>query len=97
MLLNRLKKALLISSTDFDEELNGFIKSALLDLGVSGVDDTTSVNLDTSDELIIKAVITYGVYSFELYHGNITKAQAVKSDYESQKEILSHSTGYTLW
>lgn len=96
-MLERLKRALLISSSEFDAELNGFIKSALLDLGVSGVDDTASVSETTTDELIVKAVVTYGVYSFELFHGNITKAQAVKSDYESQKEILSHSTGYTVW
>lgn len=94
-MLERLKKALLLSDNDFDEELNGFIKSAVLDLGVSGVDD--NVTETTTDELIIKAVVTYGVYSFELYHGNITKAQAVKKDYDSQKEILSHATGYTVW
>lgn len=93
-MLTRVKSALQLSGNDFDAELTGYITAAVSDLNVSGVDDIEGT---TTDELAIKAIITFCVYSFELFHGNLTKAEAIKKDYDSQKAILSHATGYTVW
>ena len=86
---NRVKLALRISTTAFDDELEGLIKSALLDLGVAGVEEFTP---ETKDELIITAVITY----CRLHFGECDNYDRLKASYDEQKAQLSMCTGYRL-
>ena len=95
-MLDRVKLALLITSNDFDDELVDLILAAAKDLGIAGVEGLT-VTTDTSDSIIIRAIITYCAYQFELMHGSIDRSNAFKRSYDEQKAQLSMAEGYTVW
>ena len=95
-MLNRVKLALLISDNDFDNELNELINAAAKDLGIGGVEGLT-VTTSTNDAIVIRAIITYCGYQFELMHGSLERSNAFKKSYDEQKAQLSMSTGYTVW
>jgi hypothetical protein len=96
-MLDKVKLALLISSDDFDSELTDLIGAAVLDLNIAGVDDDTTVSDDPTDKLIIRAIISYCGYQFELVHGTLDRAEAFKKSYDEQKSQLSMASGYTTW
>lgn len=96
-MLDRVKLALLISSEDFDDELEDLIGGAVLDLNIAGVDDTTTVSDNPTDKLIIRAIISYCGYHFELVHGTLDRADAFKRSYDEQKAQLGMATNYTTW
>jgi hypothetical protein len=96
-MLNKVKLALLISSEDFDSELNDLIGGAVLDLNIAGVDDSTVVSDDPTDKLIIRAICSYCGYHFELIHGTLDRADAFKRSYDEQKAQLGMASGYTTW
>lgn len=87
-MLDRVKIALRITSDTFDDELNGLITSAQLDLGIAGV-----VLPSELDELCKTAVITYCKMNF----GNPDDYDRLKRAYDEQKAQLSMATGYTEW
>lgn len=95
-MLNRVKLALLISDNDFDNELTDLINAACKDLGIAGVEGLT-VTTSSNDAIIIRAIITYCGYQFELMHGSLDRSQAFKKSYDEQKAQLGMSTGYTVW
>lgn len=95
-MLNRVKLALLITGNDFDTEIAEMINSACKDLGIAGVEGLT-VTTDTSDDVIIRAIITYCGYQFELMHGSLDRSDAYKRSYDEQKAQLGMSSGYTVW
>lgn len=95
-MLDRVKLALLISDNDFDSELSDLINAACKDLGIAGVEGLT-VTTASSDAIIIRAIITYCGYQFELMHGSLDRSQAFKKSYDEQKAQLGMSTGYTVW
>jgi len=95
-MLDRVKLALLISDNDFDSELSDLINAACKDLGIAGVEGLT-VTTSSSDAIIIRAIITYCGYQFELMHGSLDRSQAFKKSYDEQKAQLGMSTGYTVW
>lgn len=95
-MLARIKLALMLSTDEFDTELVGLIKAAVADLGIAGVEGLT-VSTDSTDEIIIRAVITYVCYQFELVYGDQNRAKNLKTSYDEQKAQLSMSTGYTVW
>ena len=96
-MLDKVKLALLISSDDFDDELNDLIGAAVLDLNIAGVDDETTVSDDPTDKLIIRAICSYCGYHFELIHGTLDRSDAFKKSYDEQKAQLSMATNYTTW
>jgi hypothetical protein len=96
-MLDRVKLALLISSEDFDDELEDLIGAAVLDLNIAGVDDETVVSENPTDKLIIRAIISYCGYHFELIHGTLDRADSFKRSYDEQKAQLGMATGYTTW
>lgn len=96
-MLDRVKLALLISSEDFDDELDDLIGAAVLDLNIAGVDNDTVVSDNPTDKLIIRAIISYCGYHFELIHGTLDRADAFKRSYDEQKAQLGMATGYTTW
>lgn len=95
-MLERVKLALLITSDDFDSELSTMIEAATKDLGIAGVEGLT-VTTDSEDAIIIRAIITYCGYQFELMHGSLDRSSAFKKSYDEQKAQLGMSTNYTVW
>lgn len=95
-MLERVKLALLITGNDFDSELNDLIQAAAKDLGIAGV-DTLVISTDTDDALLIRAVITYCGYQFELMHGSMDRSDAFKKSYDEQKAQMGMASGYTTW
>lgn len=87
-MLDKVKLALRVSTTAFDDEINLLIEAAKLDLGIAGV-----TNLDLSDFLIQRAVITYCKLNF----GSPDEYERLKESYDEQKAQLSMATGYTTW
>lgn len=87
--LDVVKMALRITTNAYDNELNSLIASAELDLGVAGVE------YSTSDELISTAIVTY----CKMHFGKPTDMEYknLKTSYDEQKAQLSMCTGYTDW
>jgi hypothetical protein len=77
--------------------LEDLIGAAVLDLNIAGVDDETVVSDNPTDKLIIRAIISYCGYHFELIHGTLDRADAFKRSYDEQKAQLGMATGYTTW
>ena len=95
-MLDRVKLALLISGNDFDSELTDMINAAAKDLGIAGV-DALVISTDTDDALIIRAIITYCGYQFEIMHGSLDRSAAYKKSYDEQKAQMVMASGYTTW
>lgn len=95
-MLDRVKLALLITGNDFDSELSDLIDAAAKDLGIAGV-DALVISTDMNDALIIRAIITYVGYQFEIMHGSLDRSAAYKKSYDEQKAQLGMATGYTTW
>lgn len=95
-MLSRVKLALLITSDDYDSELGDLIVAAAKDLGIAGVAGLT-VTTDTNDAIIIRAIITYCAYQFEMMHGSLERSNAYKRSYDEQKAQLGMAEGYTVW
>jgi len=87
-MLAKVKMALRITTSAFDDELNNLIDACYLDLGIAGVTDTT-----TTDPLIIRAVCTYCKINF----GVCDEYDRLKASYDEQKAQLSMSSDYTTW
>lgn len=87
-MLAKVKTALRITTNAFDDELNGLIAAAQLDLGIAGV--IVSQNIDA---LVTLAIITY----CKLHFGEPDNWDRLKQSYDEQKAQLSMATGYTDW
>lgn len=90
-MLELVRKALRITTTSFDDELQPEINAALLDLGVAGV--TEGVLTEDADALVKLAVITYCKMRF----GEPDEYDRLKASYDEQKAQLVTCTGYTDW
>ena len=95
-MLDKVKLALLISTEDFDDELEDLIGAAFIDLNIGDVDPEVTV-IETTDPAIIRAVCSYCGYQFELMHGTLQRSEAFKKSYDEQKAQLSMATNYTVW
>lgn len=87
-MLEKVRLALRITSTAYDEDLNGLIDAALADLGLAGV-----LNEKVTDPLIQRAVITY----CRCHFGSPEDYDKLKASYDEQKAQLQTATGYTDW
>lgn len=87
-MLDKVKIALRISTTAYDDELTVLIAAAQQDLGVAGV-----VIPETINELVTRAIITYCKMTFGLPEDY----DRLKRSYDEQKAQLSNATGYTDW
>ena len=88
--LKKVKLALRLSKSDFDDEILDLMNSALLDLGIAGVDGVKAV-IDNS--LVRTAVVTY----CKLHFGEPDDPERLKKSYDEQKAQMSMSSGYTVW
>lgn len=88
-MVDRVKKALRLTTDVFDGELQDLIDAAAADLGLAGITQTQQ-----NDPLIRRAVITY----CKLHFGDHPEeADRLKASYDEQKAQLSMATGYTDW
>lgn len=87
-MLEKVKRALRITTNAYDVELSDLIESAKLDLGIAGVQLPTQL-----DQICTTAMITYCKCNF----GDPENYDRLKASYDEQKAQLSMSTGYTEW
>lgn len=88
MTLDKVKMALRITTTAYDDELVDLIEAAKLDLGIAGV-----VLPAELDEICDRAIITY----CKVHFGLSEDADRLKRSYDEQKAQLVTATGYTNW
>ena len=87
-MLNKVKMALRITTTAYDDELMDLIEAARLDLGIAGVVIPPQI-----DAIVSRAIITFCKMSFGLPEDY----DKLKASYDEQKAQLSNATGYTNW
>ena len=90
-ILSKVKVALRIVTDDFDAEITDLINACLLDLGIAGVTEN-----DTTNALIIRAIITYCRANFGDANG-VEQYDRLKASYDEQKAQMQMATGYTDW
>lgn len=86
-MLDKIRRALRLTTNAYDEELQSLQQAALLDLQIAGV------VTESGDALIERAVITY----VRLHFGTPDDYDRIKASYDEQKAQLSMATGYTDW
>jgi hypothetical protein len=87
-ILDKVRMALRISTTSFDDELTDLINAAQSDLGIAGVVLPTEL-----DEICTRAIITYCKMSFGLPEDY----DRLKASYDEQKAQLVTASDYTNW
>ena len=87
-LVVQAKKARRITTDAFDDEVARLLESAMLDLGVAGVEVP-----EPMDALVSQAAITYFMANF----GEPENYDRLKASYDEQKAQLSMHTGHTAW
>ena len=89
-MLAKVKLALRVTTTAYDNDLNDLINAAKLDLGIAGV-----VLPTTLDAVCERAIITYCKLHFLGLSDN--EWDRMKASYDEQKAQLTTATGYTNW
>lgn len=87
-ILSAVKLALRITTTAFDSELYDLINAGMVDLRQAGI-----TNMDTSDPMVRRALITFCRLNF----GAPDDYDRLKRSYDEQKAQMGMATGYTLW
>jgi hypothetical protein len=87
-MLTKVKMALRLSTNAYDNELNVYIDSAKIDLGIAGVELP-----DTLDAICEMAIITY----CRMHFGTPDNYDRLKASYDEQKAQLRTATDYTDW
>ena len=82
------KLAARITTNAFDNQIDMLLDSAMLDLGVAGVEVP-----ETLDAIVSQAAITY----FLMHFGSPEEYDRLKRSYDEQKAQLATCTGYTDW
>jgi hypothetical protein len=88
--LAKIKVRLRITTDAFDDEITDLINSALLDLGIAGVNGENAI---ISNAVVLTAVATY----VKMMFGEPDEYDRIKRSYDEQKAQLSMSTGFTVW
>lgn len=86
--LDKVKTALRVSTTAYDDEIQDLIDAAQIDLQIAGVIVPASL-----DAIVTRAIITYCKMSF----GLPDDYDRLKASYDEQKAQLSTATGWTDW
>ena len=85
---DKVKLALRIVTSAYDDEIDSLIDAAFLDLGIAGVVVPKDMN-----NLVLRAVITY----CRVHFGSPDEYDRLKASYDEQKAQLMTATGYTVW
>lgn len=89
-LIDKCRMALRVTTTAYDDELNGYINGAKKDLVIAGVLSTVT---ETPDALVETAILTYVKMKF----GTPKDYDNLKASYDEQKAQLQTASGYTEW
>ena len=89
-MLAKVKLALRLTTTAYDNDLNDLISAARQDLGIAGV-----VLPSTLDAICERAIITYCKLHFLGLSDN--EWDRLKASYDEQKAQLTMASGYTNW
>lgn len=90
-ILEKVRKALRVTTNDFDSEIIDIINACINDLGIAGI-----IEQDTTNPLIIRAIITYA----KIHFGDLDQLgdyDRLKASYDEQKAQMQMATGYTDW
>ena len=90
-ILEKVRKALRITTQEFDSEILDIINACIDDLGIAGI-----IEQNTTNPLIIRAIITYS----KLHFGDLNQLgdyDRLKASYDEQKAQMQMATGYTDW
>ena len=87
-LVAQAKLAARITTDAFDSQVDLLLDSAMLDLGVAGVELPEDL-----DAIVKQAAITY----FMMHFGSPDEYSRLKQSYDEQKAQLATCTGYTNW
>lgn len=87
-IIDKVKTALRVSTTAYDDEIQDLIDAAQIDLQIAGVIVPGSL-----DPIVTRAIITYCKMSF----GLPDDYDRLKASYDEQKAQLSTATGWTDW
>ena len=85
-MLDKVKLALRLTGTAYDDEINQLIAAGIADLGLLGI----PANLLTDDALVVRAVITY----CRVHFGSPNDYDRIKASYDEQKAQLLGASGY---
>lgn len=86
-MLNKVKLALGVATTEYDSELTSLIEAAKLDLGIAGI-----LLQNTLDAIVERAIITYCKLNFlGLSDGEYDR---LKRSYDEQKMQLRTNSAY---
>lgn len=86
-MLNKVKLALGVATTEYDSELTSLIEAAKLDLGIAGI-----LLQNTLDAIVERAIITYCKLNFlGLSDGEYDR---LKKSYDEQKMQLRTNSAY---
>lgn len=89
-MLSKVKMALRVTTTAYDDELTELIEAAKIDLGIAGV-----VLPETIDAIVSRAIITYCKVNFSALDSG--EYDRLKASYDEQKAQLSMCSAYTEW
>ena len=90
-ILEIVRKALRVTTKEFDSEIIDIINACINDLGIAGI-----IEQDTTIPLIIRAIITYA----KIHFGDLDQLgdyDRLKASYDEQKAQMQMATGYTDW
>lgn len=87
-IIDKVKTALRVSTTAYDDEIQDLIDAAQIDLQIAGVIVPASL-----DPIVTRAIITYCKMSF----GIPDDYDRLKASYDEQKAQLMTATGWTDW
>lgn len=87
-LVDECKLAMRITTNSFDTQIARLLETAMLDMGVAGVEIP-----EGKDALVTQAAITYVLLNF----GQPDDYDRLKRSYDEQKGQLTTCTGYTDW
>lgn len=88
-ILTAAKTAVRVSGSEYDDEIQGLIDTAIADLGLSGIDPAAVVD---SDALVRNAILTYVKATFGFDNPD---AKRLEASYESYKKRLRFSPDHT--
>ena len=87
-LIEAAKQARRINTNAYNKQIHFLLESALMDLGVAGVEIPEKI-----DPLVSQAAITY----FLMHFGKADNFDQLERSYKEQKAQLSMLDGYTDW
>lgn len=89
-ILRKVRLALRVTTTAFDEQILDLIEAALLDLKMAGIEGENVASIDAAT---LVAVTTY----CQMHFGARDDYDQLAASYATQKGQLWAASGYTVW